>query len=84
MVEELNDKSRKWLTGDMEKPFGRGINLQWEVSDINNLYENILEKSPESIFLELETKEYRQNDINITQTQFVVQDPNGYLFRFCS
>lgn len=83
MLEGLHGQGRRWLTGDMEKPFGRGINFQWDTIGLEKMYTNIKSASPESIFLELETKSYAVDDTLATQKQFVVQDPDGYLFRFC-
>ncbi|QUM85839.1 MULTISPECIES: VOC family protein [unclassified Moritella] len=83
MLEGLNSEGRKWLTGDMNVPFGRGVNFQWDTNDIDNIYVRIQSLSPSSIYMELETKTYGCNDQLVTQKQFIVQDPNGYLFRFC-
>ncbi|EDM67810.1 MAG: VOC family protein [Moritella sp.] len=83
MLEGLNSEGRKWLTGDMNTPFGRGVNFQWDTIDIDNIYDRIQSLSPSSIYMELETKTYECNDQLATQKQFIVQDPNGYLFRFC-
>ncbi len=84
MVEQFDSADRKWITEKLEKPFGRGVNFQWEVSEIEKFYDHILRVRKESIYLEIETKEYRKNSTIITQTQFIVQDPDGYLFRFCN
>ena len=83
MLEGLNSAGRKWLTGDMNVPFGRGVNFQWDTDDIDNIYDRIQSLSPSSIYMELETKSYECNGQLATQKQFIVQDPNGYLFRFC-
>ena len=83
MAEELS-AGRRWLTGKMEKPFGRGINFQWDVSGIEELYARVKAMAPSSIYLEIETKPYQCADKVTIQKQFMVQDPDGYLFRFCS
>ena len=83
MLEGLNSAGRKWVTGDMNVPFGRGVNFQWDTIDIDNIYGRIQSLSPSSIYMALETKTYECNDQLATQKQFIVQDPNGYLFRFC-
>ena len=83
MVEGINGLGRRWLTGDMQKPYGRGINFQWDVKDIDALYSRIKAIAPDSIFLEMETQEYQCADVVAVQKQFVAQDPDGYLFRFC-
>ncbi|CAM4153256.1 hypothetical protein [Vibrio agarivorans] len=75
--------SRKWVTGYLEYPFGRGINFQWDVSDIASLYARVQSKAPDVVYLPLESKSYTVGDSVATQTQFIVQSPDGYLFRFC-
>ncbi len=84
MVECLSVEGRRWITGEMERPFGRGINFQWDVSEIDEMYSRVKSLAPESIFLEMETKSYQCGNEVIVQKQFVAQDPDGYLFRFCS
>jgi len=80
MLEQLG-ADREWITGVMEPPFGRGINIQIRVSDVQKLYGKV-QKSGCSIFLALEEKWYRQNDTLKGNRQFLVQDPDGYLLRF--
>lgn len=82
MVEGINGVGRRWVTGKLEKPFGRGVHFQWDVTEIDNLYSRIKTKSPSSIYLEMETKTYQCAHEVIAQKQFIAQDPDGYLFRF--
>ena len=84
MVECISVEGRRWITGEMEKPFGRGINFQWDVPEIEKIYSRIKNAAPESIFLEMETRSYKCGSEIIVQKQFIAQDPDGYLFRFCS
>ncbi|MDA0107692.1 VOC family protein [Vibrio sp. La 4.2.2] len=83
MLEGVGGDSRKWLTGNLEYPFGRGVNFQWDVSDINALYSTVQSKAPSSIFLPMESKSYSVDGKTVTQAQFIVESPDGYLFRFC-
>lgn len=75
---------RLWLTAPLQRPFGRGINLQWDVIDVECLYSRVQEKSPHSVYLPMEVKAYQCGDEQVYQKQFIIQDPDGYLFRFCS
>lgn len=84
MCEELSAPGRRWLTGEMQVPFGRGINFQWEVSDVDALYRQVSRLSPTSIYLPIEDKSYQTAKREVFQRQFIAQDPDGYLFRFCS
>ncbi|MEZ8055311.1 bleomycin resistance protein [Vibrio sp. 10N.222.54.F12] len=83
MLEGIAGKSRKWLSGDLEFPLGRGVNFQWDVIDIEPLYQRVNESAADSIYLALESKSYQCGDSIATQKQFIVQTPDGYLFRFC-
>ena len=82
MLDQINHGSeRTWLSGVMEHPFGRGINLQIEVGSIMPLYSGV-KKNGAKIFLEIEEKWYRIGDNEGGNKQFIVQDPDGYLLRF--
>ena len=81
MIEELTDKDRKWLSGPLEQPFGRGANLQMTTTAIDTLYEK-LRAQDIPFFMEIEEKWYRREHDTVGNRQFVVQDPDGYLLRF--
>lgn len=78
MIEEINDN---WNTGTLEYPFGRGINISMSVSNVKELYNNIINKNIKP-FKELETHSYRVDEINYEDIEFLIQDPDGYLLRF--
>ncbi|MCX6989675.1 MAG: hypothetical protein NTX49_01205 [Chlamydiae bacterium] len=80
MIEGIG-KSRCWLVGEMERPFGRGMHLQIEVEDVDQLYQSF-KKVAYPIFFDLEEKWYRAKEQEIGHKQFLLQDPDGYLFRF--
>jgi catechol 2,3-dioxygenase-like lactoylglutathione lyase family enzyme len=83
MLEELTvDQDFTWLTGRLETPFGRGINFQIEVSDLEALLSSI-QRSGTALRREPWEKWYRAGDREVGQRQFLVQDPDGYLLRFC-
>lgn len=79
MLEQLNDK---WSTGPMEYPFGRGINLEMTVSNIDAIYKRVID-SKLDVFAKMESKVYKCGTEDVVQRQFLVQDPDGYLLRFC-
>lgn len=76
-----SETARTWLTGVMEYPFGRGINLQIETTNIDALYVKAQEKGAR-IFLSMEEKWYRADAVELGNRQFIAQDPDGYLLRF--
>ncbi|MEM6557215.1 MAG: VOC family protein [Pseudomonadota bacterium] len=78
MLEQVGEKS--WLTGELVPPFGRGVNFQIQVAKIAAVYEACLQTTA-PIKVPLERRAYDTGDQVIIQTQFVVQDPDGYLIR---
>ncbi len=78
MVEEINNH---WWTGELESPFGRGLNFQIEVSDVSVLVERLDEEGI-ALFRPLKESWYRGEDTEFGQIEFLVQDPDGYLLRF--
>ena len=72
---------RAFVVGDLAYPYGRGVNLQIEVSDVESLYERV-KASGSRIYLQLEDRWYRRDDVLLGNRQFVVLDPDGYLLRF--
>lgn len=78
MLEQINDN---WNVGKMEYPFGRGINFEMTISDVDAVYERI-EKAGIKSFMEMEIKDYECGNETVHQKQFLVQDPDGYLLRF--
>ena len=78
MLEENNDN---WNTGELEYPYGRGINISMSIKDIDKLY-NDLKKKNITFFKELEIHDYRVNDKIYHDKEFLIQDPDGYLLRF--
>jgi catechol 2,3-dioxygenase-like lactoylglutathione lyase family enzyme len=85
MLDEISstpsDTNRNWISGKLEYPLGRGINLQMHTDKVDELYTKV-QKSGASIFLPMEEKWYRRDDCYLGNRQFIVQDPDGYLLRF--
>lgn len=77
-LKEIN----KWETGKLEYPFGRGINFQLEVDNVDSIY-NSLKNAGYTIMVEMDENWYRQDDKLHGNREFLVQDPDGYLLRFC-
>lgn len=74
MIEEVNTN---WNVGELDYPFGRGINFQIEVSNVDALAKIVKNK-----FRDLEENKYRVNNKIMKCKEFLVQDPDGYLLRF--
>ncbi|KVN39132.1 aldoketomutase [Burkholderia pyrrocinia] len=78
MLEQRSPES--WLTGPLEPPFGRGINLQIEVDSLEPILARI-RAARVALFVEPRTSWYRQDGIEHGQIEMLVQDPDGYLLR---
>jgi len=78
MIEKVSDN---WKTGDLEYPFGRGINFQIEVKDIEPIVKS-LKKNKYALFRNPKDNWYRKANTLLGNREFLVQDPDGYLLRF--
>lgn len=83
MLEEASGPGRRFRTGPLERPYGRGINLQIRVADVNALYGRT-ERSGLRVIVPIEERWYRQGEVERGNRQFVVSDADGYLLRFFS
>lgn len=79
MFEQIHDNG--WNIDDLIYPLGRGINFSIAVDDIEGLYKLVKTLNLE-IYRELNRSIYQVNGTEETQTEFLIQDPNGYLLRF--
>ncbi|MET3923592.1 catechol 2,3-dioxygenase-like lactoylglutathione lyase family enzyme [Arthrobacter sp. UYEF20] len=74
---------RNWVPGALESPLGRGVNFQVSVPAITPLVER-LSAGSWPLFMAPENKWYKTGDTDAGVSQFLVQDPDGYLIRFAS
>ena len=81
MLEEAAGPGRRFRTAPLEKPYGRGVNLQIRVSDADGLHARVV-RAGLTVVTDLEERWYRRDDQERGQRQFVVADPDGYLLRF--
>ena len=83
MIQQASHQSDCWDTGELVYPFGRGINLEMEVKNVDELYAKVVQnKIP--LFRDIKVSQYRQDEKVWKSKEFLVQDPDGYLLRFCS
>src|SRR5260370_21109234 len=77
----LCERNGRWEVAEMQRPFGRGINLQMVVDRIEPILKALndaewpLHEQPNEAW-------YRVGDEERGQREFLVQDPDGYLMRF--
>ncbi|MQY49968.1 VOC family protein [Rhizobiales bacterium RZME27] len=71
----------EWVTGPLERPYGRGINFQIECSDVTVITE-ALNAAAWPLFRPVKESWYRIGEAESGAREFLVQDPDGYLVRF--
>lgn len=71
----------EWVTGPLERPYGRGINFQIEAADIS-VIATALDAAGWPLFRGIKESWYRIGDEEAGAREFLVQDPDGYLLRF--
>lgn len=85
MLEQITDAPADddpWIVAPLDAPLGRGINLQISVDDIEPLHLRLTD-SGQRLKLPLEEATYRVGAQRLRVRQFMLQDPDGYLLRFC-
>jgi catechol 2,3-dioxygenase-like lactoylglutathione lyase family enzyme len=70
----------QWRTADLERPFGRGLNLEIEVSDVDAIAAKIVALG-HPFLLEPHERSYRTGVTHTRVRQLLVEDPDGYLVR---
>ncbi len=80
MLSEYRDEG--WVVAPLEKPYGRGLNLQMELTNVGPVYER-LRANNVPLFREMKDAWRETGGVVSGQREFLVQDPDGYLLRFC-
>lgn len=80
MLEEAQGEGRRFTIAALEYPFGRGINFQVQVADVDLVYKRCLDCHC-NIIVPIEDRWYRAGTCELGNRQFVVADPDGYLLR---
>ena len=78
MIEEINNH---WSVGELERPFGRGINFQIETDEIEQISQRLKDNGVK-IYKDIFVSEYKAGDEVFVEKELLVQDPDGYLLRF--
>jgi catechol 2,3-dioxygenase-like lactoylglutathione lyase family enzyme len=93
MLQDAAGPGRRFRTAPLEQPFGRGLNLQIDVRDVDHIHRAVLDAGMQPL-VPLEERWY---DVDVAapsgkwkaagpmrtgNRQFVVADPDGYLLRF--
>lgn len=80
MLQTAEGPGRRFRTATLQPPYGRGANFQLEVNDVGTVYQAVIEAS-HPIIVDLEERWYAVDDHEVGNLQFVVADPDGYLWR---
>ena len=80
MLEEAFRPGRRWITGGLEPPYGRGINIQFSVPHLDAVLARLAVASW-PLYMPVEETWYRAGAMESGVRQFLVQDPDGYLLR---
>lgn len=80
IISEEAENKQSWITGKLEKPYGRGINLEFQVDSADAIYTS-LQAADWPIFLPIHDAWYRRGNVELGNRQFLVLDPDGYQLR---
>ncbi|WP_439865211.1 bleomycin resistance protein [Pseudomonas antarctica] len=80
MLEQVEADANQWVTGALERPFGRGMNLQIDVVAVQPVIQR-LEQAGFPLFKACMDVWYRADQVEVGQRECLVQDPDGYLVR---
>jgi len=78
MIEQENSN---WKTGQLEHPYGRGVNFQIETDEMDRILVSLTDHSY-PIYLQPEAHWYRGEGVEYGEREFLVKDPDGYLLRY--
>ncbi|MBP2661268.1 MAG: glyoxalase/bleomycin resistance protein/dioxygenase [Firmicutes bacterium] len=78
MIEEINEN---WKTGELQCPFGRGINFQISTEDVYKIAYR-LKQNNIMLFRDIMESQYKCDSRVLVMKEVLVQDPDGYLLRF--
>jgi catechol 2,3-dioxygenase-like lactoylglutathione lyase family enzyme len=92
MIQESGGPGRRFRTAPLERPFGRGVNFQLRVEDVDGVHARAVEAGAE-ILVPIEERWYGvdvaerggrwqvEGPTEAGNRQFVLADPDGYLWR---
>ena len=77
----INQINGHWETGKLEYPFGRGINFQIDIDNIDSFVSRVKDKGIIP-FKDIFVSRYTCDDVTYVEKEVLIQDPDGYLLRF--
>ncbi len=79
--DELGSRPGVLITGEMQRPFGRGINFEINASDLTPILQAVADANW-PIYLGPEERWRRVGSVMSGAREIWLQDPDGYLVRF--
>lgn len=77
----ISQRDNYWETGDMQVPFGRGVNFQFASNEVDALIARL--KGAGVLLYQDRYEKWRElGGQKGGSIEFLVQDPDGYLLRF--
>ncbi|KJS45770.1 VOC family protein [Roseovarius sp. BRH_c41] len=70
-----------WQPDQLDHPYGRGVNFQFMVPNVDKMYEAVLAHGTKP-FLDIYEADIWRTDRMDTRCQFMILDPDGYVLRF--
>jgi catechol 2,3-dioxygenase-like lactoylglutathione lyase family enzyme len=80
MIQRAEGPGRRFRTAPLDRPHGRGVNVQLEVPDVASVRDQVVSLGYELV-VDLEDRWYRADQVDVGHRQLVVADPDGYLWR---
>ena len=77
----INQINGHWETGKLEYPFGRGINFQIDIDNID-IFVSRAKDMGIIPFKDIFVSRYKCDDVTYVEKEVLIQDPDGYLLRF--
>lgn len=77
----INQINGHWETGKLEYPFGRGINFQIDIDNIDIFVSRVKDMGIIP-FKDIFVSRYKCDDVTYVEKEVLIQDPDGYLLRF--
>lgn len=77
----IQQQEPEWTTAELKYPYGRGINFQIEVKNIDSIFIKLKTKNYPIKSL-IEENFYQIDNKKVKCKEFLIMDPDGYLLRF--
>ena len=81
MLEQPLARGRLYPRAELVHPYGRGINLEIDVDDVDALHDAVIAAGAD-VLIAIEERWYERSGDAVGVRQFALHDPDGYVLRF--